>query len=247
MKTLHSGNWLKLGAIALIVLGAFSCSKDNDHTPQVAGLMAFNLASDQPLVAIALSGNRLATPLPYTNYTGTYLAIYPGTRSVTSFDANAGSTLATDSATFTSGKYYSVFVTGRNGNYRDIIIADGLDTLRGTAGLSYIRYVNAITDSAHPAVMIGIGDSAIVNQPAAYGEVSPFRAVPAGDVLISVSDAGGISSSRTITTAAQKIYTVLLLGNPASGQTGADSVQIRYVENGALTEDTSEMSAEKVD
>jgi len=247
MKTLHFGNWLKLSVIALLALGLFSCSKDDDHNPQVAGLMAFNLASDQPLVAIALSGNRLATPLPYTNYTGTYLAIYPGTRSVTSFDANAGSTLATDSATFTSGKYYSLFVTGMHGNYRDIIIADGLDTLRGTAGLSYIRYVNAIADSSHPVVSIATGDSAILDQPAVYGEVSPFRAVPAGDILISLSDGGGISSSRTITTTAQKIYTVLLLGNPASGQTGADSIQIRYVENGALTEDTSQMSAEKID
>lgn len=244
MKTSLSQKLLLLFAGTLFI-GLSSCSKNDDNNPQVAGLMAFNLSIDQPLVGIALSGNQLAAPLPYTNYTGGYLGIYPGQRSVVSFDSNTGSSLATITGSFSPGKYYSVFVTGSNGTYQNILVDDRLDSLKGKAGESYIRYVNAITDSTHPQVTIANADSVMINTRAGYGAVSDFSSLPSGEVTITVSNGNQISHGRAISLEERKVYTVLLLGNFKSEQTGPDSLQIRYVENGIVTLDTAEMSAKK--
>lgn len=247
MKNPLAGKLLTLGA-GLLVLGLMSCSK-NDDTSQadVAGLMAFNLATDQPLVGVAISGNALPTPLPYTNYTGGYVRIYPGMRSISTFDAQTHNLIQADSGSFESGKYYSMFLIGAAGNYQNLVVIDALDSLSGTSGVSYIRYVNAVADSVVPTVTLATTDSTLMAAPASYREVSPFAKVPATEVTISLSLNNQIVHKRTITVEQQKVYTVLLLGNFNAAPAAPDSLQIRYVTNGTLTLDTTEVNAQKSD
>jgi hypothetical protein len=241
MKTLLSlRKSLYLLGVCAFTMGLFSCSHDeNQVEPTVSGFMAFNLSPDQAVVGISLSGNTLNTPLPYTNYTGGYLRIFPGQRSTESFDINSGNTLASTTYTYTPGKYYSLFVTGLNGTYTNVIVDDGLDTLSASSGKSYIRYINAIIDSSLSQVIINDGEGDVVSEQAGLNSVSSFVPVNTGSVTISIDNGDKISATRNISLEESKAYTVLFLGNPA-GMTPADSIQIRYIENGTLTVDSSE-------
>ena len=137
MKNLFLSRSVRMSSLAILVTsGLFfaGCNKndnDDDQNMPVAGLMAFNLAVDKPAVGFALSGSNLTNaPLEYTNYTGAYLQIYPGSREVESYDFNAsGATIATETGNFEAQKYYSVFVVGSDSMYKNIIVNDDVDTL----------------------------------------------------------------------------------------------------------------------
>lgn len=226
-------------SIAISVGAVFSaCRKDSDSNNDipVSGLMAFNLAPDQSALGIALSGNLLTNaPLSYTNYTGGYRNIFPGDRIVQSYDYNKDSTLVTATHHFTSQKYYSLFVVGNNGAYKNVIVQDEIDSLPSTQ--AYVRYINAIPDSTSaPTVTIKANGTDIVNTPAAFSTVSAFTPVNAGDINIGIANGSNISANRTITVENGKIYTVLLLGLPSATDT-AKAVQIKYILNGTITDD----------
>jgi Domain of unknown function (DUF4397) len=220
-------------AAGLVVFSA--CKKSNDTTPNtpVAGVMAFNLATNKPAIGISLSGaNLLSSPLPYGGYSGAYLSIFPGNRTVDAFET-VGTAFASTGYTFEEGKYYSVFVSGANGKYNNWIVKDDVDTLKANGQQSYVRYINAIPDSSKPLVSIKSGSNTLFNNTAAYQSASGFVPVTAGELSIAVNNESNISTSRTITLGEKKVYTVLLMGNPAATDTTA-KVQVRFIENGGL-------------
>jgi hypothetical protein len=223
-----------VSALSIAVLFS-ACKKDKADVVQtpVAGLMAFNLATDQPLVSVGLSGNLLGgAPLNYGSYTGTYLNVYAGNRQVSSY-GTSNNLLDSLTYPFEQGKYYSLFVLGTNNNYKNIIAQDNYDSLTASSGKAYVRYVNAIAGSASSNVIIGSGETNVVSKSASFGEVSPFTAVAPGSLTVNVSN--GSSASRTITVAQQKAYTILLMGQP--NQTDSTkAVQIRFIENGTVTD-----------
>ncbi len=243
MKTFLSSIRITLVQVICIVTVAVllaACSKFNDdaannnNTP-VANLMAFNLATDQPSVGIALSGSNLTNnPLGYINYTGTYQRIYIGNRAVESYNNNSDSTIATTNFNFEANKYYSLFVAGANGNYTNIATRDNFDSLSTSTGKAYVRYINAIPDSTKPTVSISANGNDIFNTPAAFSSVSDFAATDPGQVNIAIKNNSNIDASRIITLEKGKVYTVLLTGMPGAADT-TKAVQIKYILNGNLT------------
>jgi hypothetical protein len=225
---------LMAGSLIMTSLLLTSCLKNNNddsNNAPVAGLMAFNLVPDKTAINIALSGNSITqSPLPYTNFTGAYVSVYAGNRAVEAYD-NTQSPFASTPANFETDKYYSAFVMGNDGNYQNVVVQDNFDSLSGSSGQAYIRYVNAIPDSSNPAVTITGGGSTVVNQQADYKAVSEFVAVAPGQVVIDVSNGINIDADRTITVEARKIYTVLLTGVPGSATA---PVQIKFITNGQL-------------
>jgi hypothetical protein len=225
------------GLLAVTILFS-ACSKFNDgnntNTP-VAGLMSFNLAPDKPAAGIALGGNNLTnSPLAYTNYSGTYQLIYPGNRAVESYDYIKDSTITTVDYNFTADKYYSLFVVGANGNYKNVIANDGFDSLVSATGKAYVRYINAIPDSTKPVVTVGVNGSNIINDNTSFTDISDFKEVNTGNVEVKVNNNTTINASRTITLEQGKVYTLLLVGIP--GQTdAAKAVQIKYITNGSVS------------
>lgn len=222
--------------IGMLVAGGLftACKKSNDipNTP-VAGLMAFNLAPDKPAVRIKLSGSDLLqSPLTYTGFTGGYSSIYTGARNIETF-GDSSVPFASASYSFEPNKYYSLFVTGNNGTYNNLVVLDNFDSLSANSGQAYIRYINAIPDSSKPLVHITAGSSTIFNTNAGFSSVSEFAAVPPGELNIGLTNEGTINTSRIITVEQKKVYTILLLGNPAATDT-TTKVQIRFVENGSL-------------
>lgn len=233
MKRILSAT-LSIAGAAILFTGCLKNNDDDQPDIPVSGLMAFNLASDQNSVGFALSGSSISnTPLAYTNYTGGYLGIYTGPRSVEAFDFYTGNSLATTSAEFQDSLYYSAFLVGANGTYRTVVTHDAFDSLDGTTGEAFVRYINAIPDSSAPAVTVVAGGSNVINEPAPFTRVNGFTAATPGSTTIRVSNGGSINKERTINTESRKLYTILLLGNPGSSNIG-DSIQIRFVENGIL-------------
>jgi hypothetical protein len=226
------------GLLAVAVLFT-ACSKfddDNNSNNPAAALMSFNLAPDQPSVAITLSGNSISNqPLAYTNYSGTYQLVYPGNRRVESFYAPSDSSLDAVDYTFVTDKYYSLFVTGANGNYSNVITNDNFDSLKATTGKAFVRYINAIPDSTKPVVTIAAGNTNVINDNASFNNISEFKAIDAGNVTINVNNGTTINNvNRTIALEQNKVYTVLLVGIPGATD-AAKAVQIKYITNGNIT------------
>ena len=230
----------------VVIFGAsvifFACNKSNysmNNNAVVSGLMAFNLAIDKA-ATITLSGSPITNvPLSFGSYTGNYLNIYSGNRLVQSYDYDSNTPLDSVTYTFEPQKFYSMFVVGSNGHYRNVVVNDNFDSL--STNQSYVRYVNAIADSSSPTVTISANEANVTSNSAAFGSVSNYSAVSPGNVTIQVSNGGNINKSRTISLEQQKAYTVLLAGTP--GSTGNDSLQIKYVENGTLTQKAQKSSS----
>lgn len=212
-----------------------ACKKNKDDVPQtgVAGVMAFNLATDQPVVSIGLSGNLLGgAPLNYGSFTGTYLNVFPGNRQVSAYGAS-NNLLDSLTYSFEQGKYYSVFVVGNNNNYKNVVVQDNYDSLTASSGKAYVRYINAIAGSGSSNVSVKSGATNVFNGSATFGQVSPFVAVAPGSLTVDVSNEN--SANRTISVAGQKAYTILLMGQP--NQTDSSkAIQIRFIENGTVTD-----------
>ena len=235
LKNVIGSFTLPLAGLLLTMLLFAACKKEGPkmvHTP-AAGLMAFNLATDKPAVGFTLSGNTLGNAaLNYTGYTGVYLPVFTGNREVRSVDYFMGTTIAISNNNFTDSSYYSAFLLGANGNYRNVIVKDEVESLTPVAGKAWVRYVNAIADSASASV-IAIGAN---NENAPYATVSGFRQVNTGAVSFAINNGSTINASRTINLEENKIYTVLFLGLP--NQTDpANAVQIRFIQNGIATKD----------
>jgi hypothetical protein len=233
---------LAVAAGAFLLTGFLAaCNKDLDNdNPRIpaAGLMVFNLVVDKEPIGVALSGNAISNaPLAYTAFNGGYQNIYTGSRDIEAYDFRSDSVFAKSNFNFEDSNYYSVFVMGGNGSYRNVTVKDEIDS-NAAGDKAYIRYVNAIPDSSAPQVSIKAGGADVSGSAAAFGEVSGFLPVAGGDVTISVGNSENISASRTISLENGKAYTALLVGHPGATDT-AKKVQIRYIENGTVNSTAS--------
>lgn len=220
---------------AIVVLS--SCNKsDTDYTDiPSSALMAFNLSPSKNAIGIALSGNSISNqPLNYTSFTGQYLNIYAGNRNIEAYDYNMNAPFTNTSYNFEQDKYYSLFVVGADSAYRNIVAVDNFDSLSGSNGKAYVRFINAIPDSTVPIVKLTVNGTSAVNAPARYAEVSQFTAIDPGNVAVDINNNGNISAMRNIDLAAKKAYTILFIGK--SGASGDQALQIRFIENGTLSD-----------
>ena len=224
--------------LALISVLLFSACKKNDvvTTSPTSGLMAFNLLPDStPPVVFVLDNNSLTNmPLSFNNYTGTYLNIFSGQRTLGLFQAGTDSSLASANYTFEPKKYYSAFAVGANGTYKTMIVDDHLDSLPDSTGNAFVRYVNAIPDSSSQKVTISSNQSNDLTGNTSFGDVSGFTAITPGDITVNLSNDSTISATKTIALEKDKIYTLLLTGMAHATDT-AKAVKIKYIVNGTLT------------
>ena len=221
-----------LSATLFVVLFFTACNKDEDLTPvPTAHLMAFNLAVDKPAVGFTLSGNQFGNNvLDYSAYTGTYLPIFTGSREVRSFDYTTGSTIAISQQNFADSMYYSAFLIGYDGEYKNVVVRDDYEPVTPVTGKAWVRHINAIADSTlSSSVNIGA-----VDDNSSYGAVSAFSLVNAGSVDVSVSSGSSFDVQRTIELEENKIYTILFIGSPGH-QDPDKAVSIRFIENGTAT------------
>lgn len=214
-----------------------ACKKDDTPAPPTSGLMAFNLIPDStgPVVFVLNNKSITNTPLSFTNYTGTYVSIYSGTRSLELYESySRDSALATATFNAEPTKYYSAFAIGANGNYENLVTDDNLDSLPTSTGNAFVRYINAIPDSSDPVVTIVSNGTDKVKENASFGKVSDFTEIAPGDISLNVTNESTISASRTIAVQKDGVYTVLIMGMPGAADT-TKAVQIKYILNGTVT------------
>ena len=228
----------KVACILSLTLLLGACKKDdipNNRIP-AAGVMAFNLCTDKSAVGISLSGNNLFyLPLGYASFTGQYLPIFTGNREVKSYNDNSYNVLSVNNQIFQDSAYYSIFVVGRNGSYRNIIVNDSLNNLIITPGQAFVRYINAIPDSTiSPLVSISSNGTKVISNNTAFGIVTSFIKVNAGDITIGVNNSDSIAVNRTISVEQSKAYTILLTGVPNAADT-TKSIKIKFITNGTIT------------
>lgn len=216
---------------------AFSaCKKEDVPTTPTAGLMAFNLIPDtiQPVVFV-LDNNALTnSSIGFGSFTGGYLNVFTGLRTVNLYENSSDSALATMSYPFQPNMYYSAFAMGANGTYKNIIVQDNLDSLPTSSGNAFVRYVNAIPDSSSETVTVSANNSNVVNANTSFGDVSDFTGIAPGDISINLDNGSTISANKSMTLEQNKVYTVLLTGMPDATDT-AKSVRIKYIVNGTVT------------
>ncbi|RYY24936.1 MAG: DUF4397 domain-containing protein [Chitinophagaceae bacterium] len=234
---------ISTGILVIVSTGVIlaACNKSDKYNIDLpaAGLMVFNLAPDQPAVGVALSGNSInPSPLSFRAYTGQYINIYPGTRAVETYDFISNYGFAASSFTFEPEKYYSLFVVGADSVYRNLLVTDNFDNLSASGGKAYIRYVNAIPDSSRPIVSIRTGAVEVVKENTSFADVSPFIAVDPGALAIEIKNGESLNATRSIDVIAKRVYTILFSGKP--GELNNDkAVQIRFIQNGILTDSTT--------
>ncbi len=222
--------------------GLTSCLKNNDNQPAIpsAGLMAFNLSPDQDGIFVRLSGNTLGNqPLAFTNYTGTYLPIYTGSRDVKALNANTGREITSSAGfRFDADNYYTLFVTGADSVYTNLLVNDHLDTLVPASGEALVRYIQAIPDSADYSVKLSSGSKEVPTE-AGFNTVSEFVSVPAGNLAITATNGTGAALNRTISVEARKAYTILFIGDPRATD-DTKKPQIKFIVNGTVTDSTDQ-------
>lgn len=239
-RVFNSLRYVLYPAAGVLFLALFfaACKKDNIENVRTpaAGLMAFNLAVDQTAVGVTLSGNNFTSaPLNYTSYTGGYLSVFTGDREVKSYDFSSGKPLAVSNQVFKDSTYYSLFVVGNKGSYHNIIANDSLKNLVVTSGQAFVRYINAIPDSAiTPLVTISSNGTSVINRNTPFGNISGFTKVSAGNIIVGVKNGDNIAASRTIVVEDSKAYTILLTGMPGAVDS-TKAVQIKFITNGTIT------------
>lgn len=211
-----------------------SCKKDKPAHVPAAGLMVYNLVPDQNALGVAADGRAVFnTPLFYLNFSGTYQALYTGNRTFQSYVYGSSDVLATTTANLVDSAYYSLFVVGTDGNYKNVFVEDKLDSLPSGTGNAYVRYINAVTGPEEHNVNISAGANIIVNESSSLGHVSSFKEVTPGDVDVTLSSEGITDTSRTISLVKDGIYTVLITGMPGATDT-TTALKIRYIQNGTI-------------
>lgn len=225
-------------AFALVCLMIFSsCAKNTSDTTggtPAASVMAFNLAPDKTSVGFALSKSVFTSALAYAKYTGVYVAVPPGSKTLEASDyGSTASPFASTSVDFKEDNFYSVFLVGKGAHYKTMVADDNIASLSGTSGLAYVRYVNAIVDSVSSATVI-VTDNAnkvAINDGAVFPYVSTFKGIDPGTINITVTNNTGLNLNKTFVTEPKKVYTILLSGLQNSTSTPA---VINVITNGAL-------------
>lgn len=238
MKKLISLKKIGLTLAAFLTFAVlFSACKKTESTriPQ-AGLMAFNLVPDQAGIGVAIDNRSILNgPLPYTNFTAGFVGVHPGTRELTSFVFSGGTTMETSPQNFKDSLYYSVFVMGTEGNYKNVFVEDPLDSLDATAEKAFVRYVNGVTGDDETTVSITSESAVVFNGTDEMGKVSDFKEVTPGTISVTVTNPGRDGSvTRDLEVAKNGVYTVLVIGTPGSADEDKD-VQIRMAHYGNVT------------
>ena len=211
-----------------------SCKKDEPAHIPAAGLMVYNLVPDKDALGIAVDGRALFnTPLYYLNYSGNYQALYTGARKLESYVYGTSNVIGTTDATLSDSAYYSLFVVGDDGNYKNIFVEDKLDSLPDNTGNAFVRYINAVTGTQEHNINMSAGSDILFNEGSATGHVSNFAEVTPGDVNVIVSSEGMTDTTRTIALEKDGIYTVMVSGMPNATDT-TKAIKIRFIKNGQI-------------
>ncbi len=214
-----------------IAIGSLaSCQKENIDYPSIpaARLMAYNLAPDLPAVAFSVGTTPISDMLAYTGHTVNYVPVEAGSRQVGVLNLNNGTTVTSQTATFSDNLRYSAFLIGSKGNYQMVLAPDNAGAIARSTGNAWVRYINAVVDNPSGTADITISGQ---TEAAAFGALSEFMAVTPGTTTVEIRSIDNFETSKTISLEPNKLYTVMFVG--VSGATDPlSAVQARVEVSG---------------
>jgi hypothetical protein len=175
---------ISVWAIGIVLLSG--CLKDDDYEGyQVSAVRALNAVPGSESLDIGLDQNQLN----FDNYTGlveafaygdtlVYKNAWPGNRLVRVFEEArswSGPPLAKKNVTFLPGKFYSLYVAGKEDDI-DVIYTED-DLTAPDEGQAKLRFIHLSPDA--PSLDMGIeGMDTLLATDKAFAEVSEFVSIP---------------------------------------------------------------------
>lgn len=224
-------------SLLLAVLLLSACNKNspgNNNNTNDAGLLPFNLAPGTS-VSIGVAGNAIITgALNFPNYTGQYVPVSPGSKIVDTYKyGQKDSVYASTAYEFSANKFYSLFLVGFNGHYKNIIVPDRVDSSIIGTSKAYVRFINGIADSSDQHFVVSRGTTSALDTTLKYTGVASVRPIDPGDVTFAVLNGTDIKATKTVTLEANKLYSIILYGVPSATDDN-NKVKVTYIINGSL-------------
>lgn len=211
MKYLRS-----LFALLLVTLTFTACLKDSSSAPPASAVLFTNASPNFSAFDLYVDGALSLYNIPYGTDTG-YAAINPGTFK---FDFTAtGSTTAllTQSITFGSNIYYSIFVVDTLTKLKMVAVEDDFNTV--TADSAQLRYFDFSPDAPFHTVTITNGTDSIQYAIRSFNDqttaTTAFANLKSGTYSVKLSIPGSSTPFKTfdnIALTGGKIYTFYLKG-----------------------------------
>lgn len=211
MKYLRS-----LSAILLLIVSLSSCLKDSPPAPAASAVLITHASPNAPSLDMYVDGALSLYNIPYGTDTG-YAAINPGTFQFDFTPTGNTASLLTQSITFGSNIYYSLFVVDTVGKLKMVAVEDNFNTVN--ADTAQVRYFDFSPDAPFHTLTITNGtDSvqyAIRNFNDQTSTTTAFNNLKGGTYSVKLSTPGSSTPFKTfdnIALAGGKIYSFYLKG-----------------------------------
>jgi|GEM_PF-4548867 len=201
----------------------FSCSQKDEYPASVSTgpwVMVYNDCVNCDEINASFSGNtdHIRMRIPYLANQG-YQTLHPDYYAI-AFYNNIGKVTATADYHFYAQKYYTVFLTGYQGNGNAIVLEN--KTSSTGADETKIRFLNTSADGEVFQLHFGKDEKTALLQ---YKDVSPYYAIYKGSNTVYLTDAEGNKIvSKTFMAAANSTYTLLVAST--KNRKESDSLQI---------------------
>lgn len=234
MFSLKSFAGITLLLAVLIFSACNKTSPDNNNNTTDAGLLPFNLAPGTS-AGIDIAGTAIITgALNFPNYTGQYLPVSPGSKIIDTYKyGRKDSVYASTAYEFTARRFYSLFLIGFNGKYKNLIVADKVDSSMIGNAKAYVRYINGIADSSDQHFLVTRGPSTVLDTTIKYTGVGAVRPIEPGELTFSVMDGTNVKATKIVTLESNKLYTIIMYGVP-SATDDVNKVKVSNIINGSL-------------
>ena len=225
---------LRLGALALLLLGLPGCQSINVDATNAAQVRVITASPDAPAQDFYQNNSALAYNLGFGTVTS-YMPLPAGTYTLSATKANTSQTLASTKTAFGSTKQYTVIVGNIAANMQETILQD--QSQPAPVGQVSLRFVHqAIRVGAVDIYLVPRGGKLAATSPVAtnidFGSNSSYINVPAETYAIAIVPAGTTPIPATVTlhTGAQVSYvsgsahTVVLIDQPVATTPGVQTV-----------------------
>jgi hypothetical protein len=235
MASSHPGKrTLRLGALALLLLGLPGCQSINIDATNAAQVRVITASPNAPAQDFYQNNSALAYNLGFGTVTS-YMPLPAGAYTLSATKANTSQTLASSKTVFGSTKQYTVIVGNIAANMQETILQD--QSQPAPAGEVALRFVHEATRSgAVDIYLVPKGGKLTATSPVAtnidFASNSGYINIPAETYAIAVVPAGTTPTPATITlhTGPQVTYTsssahtIVLIDQSAGTTPGVQAV-----------------------
>lgn len=205
---------MKKAILLLTIFSVFlaSCLKESgqDSGSIVSALTVIHASPNSPELEFVLDNQRVQT-FTYADRNIDYFAAFSGSRVAKIFEANKFNTvLHQTTLKLMSGKYYSVFVTGKKDSLSSLVLEDNLS--KPAPGKARIRFVHLSPDA--PALDFSVGDDFTLASNIEYRRSTDYHEVDAETYSTRLKSHRGevIDMEQEITLDPGKTYTFWVKG-----------------------------------